>query len=94
MSEDSAVYQLKTEVAAGDAFKVWASSDVGRYIIARAKQYEIDVLRELGDADPSDMVQIVKLQAEARAPKLLLSWVGQCIAQGEEARFALMEADE
>ena len=94
MSEDSVIYQLKAEVAAGDAFKVWVSSDVGKYIIGRAKQYEIETLRDLGDADPSDMVEIIKLQAEARAPKLLMAWIGQCIAQGEESRFALMEADE
>ena len=86
--------QLNEEVSTGYDFKTWESSRVGKYIIARAERYEIETLRELARVDPSSTVEIMRLQTEARVPKLLINWIREAIAQGEQSRFALMEIEE
>jgi hypothetical protein len=88
------VAELHAEVAVGDAFKTWAQSDIGRYIIGRAEQYELETLRTLAGTDPMNAERIFQLQADAKAPALLLRWIEEAMFMGEQARFQLMEAEE
>ena len=88
------VQTLKAEVSLGYEFRAWAESNVGRYIIGKAEQRELEVLRELSNADATDEGLILKLQAEAKAPKLLIRWIEEAIFAGEQANFQLMELDE
>jgi hypothetical protein len=82
---------MKAEVAVGDLFKQWLSSDVGKYIVGRAEQYETAILRELRDTDPKETIKIIQLQSDAKMPGKLLQWIEDAIGQGEIAGYQLNE---
>ena len=69
----------------------WLDTDVGRYVVGRAEQYEMDVLRELATAKPADRLRIVQLQERARVPALIVRFLDEAIADGEAAKFQLEE---
>jgi hypothetical protein len=84
---------MHAEVAVGDIFKGWIQSDIGRYVVGRAEQYELSALRRLRDIDPNDKVAIARLQADAAMPGRFLQWIEEAINQGEVAKFQLEEMD-
>ena len=69
----------------------WLDTDVGRYVVGRAEQYEMDVLRELATVKPADRIRIVQLQERARVPALIVRFLDEAIADGEAAKFQLEE---
>lgn len=69
----------------------WLDTDVGRYVVGRAEQYEMDVLRELATVKPADKLRIVQLQERARVPALVIRFLDEAIADGEAAKFQLEE---
>lgn len=88
------IEQMVAEAAVGDAFATWSQSDIGRYIIGRAEQHEISVLREMAETNPQDAAAIARLQAEAKAPALLIQWIEEAMFQGEQAKFQLAELED
>ena len=88
------IEHMKAEVGVGLEFKNWIDGPCGRYIIGRAEQRELEVLRELGSTSPHEINRIAKLQAEAKAPALLLQWIEEAMFAGEQANFQLMELEE
>jgi hypothetical protein len=88
------IEQLVAEARVGDEFRTWVQSDVGRYIIGRAEQHEINMLRELGRTSPFDNEKISLLQSEAKAPGLLIRWIEEVMSQGEQAKFQLQELED
>lgn len=85
---------LHAEVSVGKEFEVWTTSDVGRYLIGRAEQYELDILRELCETDPKDTIKLMRLQTEARMPGKLMQWIEEAIMRGEAAQFQLAQLEE
>ena len=69
----------------------WLGTDIGRYVVGRAEQYEMDVLRELATVKPEDRLRIVQLQERARVPALIVRFLDEAIADGEAAKFQLEE---
>lgn len=71
----------------GQMFRLFSSSDIGRYLTGRAEQDELERLRELRDTPAHDRDKIAQLQLEAKAPRLFLRWVEEAIEAGERAKI-------
>ena len=82
---------LSAQAKVGALCANWLDTDVGRYIIGRAEQYEMDVLRELATVKPEDKIRIVQLQERAKVPALIVRFLDEAIADGEAAKFQLEE---
>ena len=82
---------LSAQAKVGALCANWLDTDVGRYVIGRAEQYEMDVLRELATAKPEDKIRIVRLQERAKVPALIVRFLDEAIADGEAAKFQLEE---
>lgn len=85
---------MRAEVAVGLEFKNWIDGPCGQYIIGRAEQYELLTLRKLAETPAHHADEIALLQAEAKAPALLLQWIEEAMFAGEQANFQLMELEE
>jgi len=82
------------EIVIGDEFKTWCSSMVGKYIIKSTEDAETAILRELAEIDPHDTRRIQVLQSDAKALRLLLQFIAEAIARGEDAKFAIDQEDK
>ena len=82
---------LSAQAKVGALCANWLDTDVGRYVIGRAEQYEMDVLRELAEVKPEDKIRIVQLQERAKVPALIVRFLDEAIADGEAAKFQLEE---
>ena len=82
---------LSAQAKVGALCANWLDTDVGRYVIGRAEQYEMDVLRELATVKPEDKIRIVQLQERAKVPALIVRFLDEAIADGEAAKFQLKE---
>ena len=82
---------LSAQAKVGALCANWLDTDVGRYVIGRAEQYEMDVLRELATVKPEDKIRIVQLQERAKVPALIVRFLDEAIADGEAAKFQLEE---
>lgn len=82
---------LSAQAKVGALCANWLDTDVGRYVIGRAEQYEMDVLRELATVKPEDKIRIVQLQERAKVPALIVCFLDEAIADGEAAKFQLEE---
>ena len=82
---------LSAQAKVGELCANWLDTDVGRYVIGRAEQYEMDVLRELAMVKPEDKIKIVQLQERAKVPALIVRFLDEAIADGEAAKFQLEE---
>lgn len=80
-------------VALGEDCKAFIPSRVGEYLVSRAEEYEMIVLRQLRDVDVENVVKLCELQAEAKIPGKLLQWLEEAISEGKEAQFQLEETD-
>ena len=80
---------LSAQAKVGALCANWLDTDVGRYVIGRAEQYEMDVLRELATVKPEDKIRIVQLQERAKVPALIVRFLDEAIADGEAAKFQL-----
>lgn len=89
VKDASPLEEMQAQMALGDLFKTWINTDIGRYIVGRADQYEYDILRKLGETDPKDTTQIIRLQTEARLPGRIKEWISDAIEAGEAAKFQL-----
>ena len=82
---------LSAQAKVGALCANWLDTDVGRYVIGRAEQYEMDVLRELATVKPEDKIRIVQLQERAKVPALIVRFLDEAIADGEAAKIQLEE---
>ena len=82
---------LTAQAKVGALCANWLGTDIGRYVVGRAEQYEMDVLRELATAKPEDKLRIVQLQERAKVPALIVRFLDEAIADGEAAKFQLEE---
>ena len=82
---------LTAQAKVGALCANWLNTDVGRYVVGRAEQYEMDVLRELATVKPEDKLRIVQLQERAKVPALIVRFLDEAIADGEAAKFQLKE---
>ena len=70
----------------GQMFRQFSNSDIGRYLIGRAEQDELENLRKLRDTPAHDRDKIAQLQMEAKAPRLFLRWIEEAVEAGEQAK--------
>lgn len=82
---------MHAQMAVGNSFKEFCESDVGRYLIGRAEQEEISVLREMAKTNPVDEIAIIQLQERAKHLSGFVGWIEQVINEGEAAAFQLDE---
>jgi hypothetical protein len=60
-------------------------SDVGRFLVNRAKDETEAALEEFKDADPFNGPAMAKIQARAKLSDSIVVWLGDAIAAGENA---------
>ena len=86
--------QARQVIAFGMDMDIFMSSQVGRYLDARA-QLEIRRLREqLDDLDPTDEKAIRDLQQEIAARKIWKDWLLLAIQEGKAAESVAVERNE
>lgn len=84
-------FQAMATVRVGQLCQNWLETDVGMYVIGRAEEYEMDVLRELAACDPADRSKIMQLQERAKVPGLLLQFIDDAVSEGEAAKIQIEE---
>lgn len=90
-TEDHTV--LVAQVQVGELCRQWIGSEVGKYVVGAAEQYEYEVLRKLANVDPTNEKQVMQLQERAKVPGLLLEWLDEAISNGETAQYQLEGED-
>jgi hypothetical protein len=85
--------QLMTLANAGADFKEFAGSNVGRYMLDKARQDEVAALRKLATVDPADREAIHKLQLEAIVPRRVIKWIDEVISAGKTAEWQLQNLE-
>lgn len=69
----------------GKQVEYFLQSDVGRFLIDRAKSEAAEALEDLKSADPYDGAKIVQIQMRAKLADAIVVWLGDAIAAGESA---------
>jgi len=84
---------LRATIGLGLDAKVFASSTLGKHMIARANAQRETALDALGDVDPEDPKAIRELQNTKRVAELFLHWLASFEAEGEDAERAFVEGE-
>lgn len=71
----------------GQQFDEFIRSDLGRYLIGKAEQDELNLLHELQTVPAHEQNAIADLQQRSRAPRLFIEWIEEAIQAGAEAKL-------
>lgn len=69
----------------GKQVEFFLKSDIGSYLVKRAKQEKDSAIEELIKADPTDVQTIAKWQLQARVADAIIGWLGDAIEAGQSA---------
>ncbi len=78
----------------GADFKTFVTTNVGSYILEKARQEEIIALRDLATVDPDNKPEIHRLQLKAAVPMQLLEYIDEVITAGKTAEWQLDQEKE
>lgn len=78
----------------GKQVEYFLQSDVGSYLVKRAKQECDEAVEKLKDVDAFDGKAVAALQLKARVADAVIVWLGDAIAAGESAIEQLKAGDE
>lgn len=73
----------------GRQVELFLESDIGAYLVERAKEQTAAAVEDLKRVDPTDTTQIMAAQMKARIADSIMAWLGDAIAQGESSREML-----
>ncbi len=77
------------EINMGQKCKEFIGSDIGRYLLGRAKLYREELFLKFRDVPHDKPEELLKLQALAHVPELFEAWLHEQIEAGEQAKFSL-----
>lgn len=66
---------------------------VGKRILQRASEQEMESLKAMIDADVTDTERMRELQSNARLGGMVLAWLNEIIVEGENAEAVLRQMD-
>lgn len=75
----------------GKQVEYFLQSDVGSYLVKRAKQEGDEALEELKKVDAFDGNKVAACQLKARVADAVIVWLGDAIAAGESATEQLKQ---
>lgn len=75
----------------GKQVEFFLQSDIGSYLVKRAKQEGDEALEELKKVDAFDGNKVSTLQLKARVADAVIVWLGDAIAAGESATEQLKQ---
>ena len=75
----------------GKQVEYFLQSDIGSYLVKRAKQDGDEAIEELKKVDAFDGQKVASLQLKARVADAVIVWLGDAIAAGESATEQLKE---
>lgn len=76
---------LYAEAMLGRDVEEFLSSDIGRYLVARAEEEEKAALEQLATVAPWRRRRITQLQAQVWRAQSFKSWLGELIVTGRQA---------
>lgn len=75
----------------GKQVEFFLQSDIGSYLVKRAKEEGDEALEELKKVDAFDGNKVSTLQLKARVADAVIVWLGDAIAAGESATEQLKQ---
>ena len=78
----------------GKQVEYFLQSEIGSYLVKRAKDESEEAFETFKTADPFDGAKIAGLQAKARTADAVMTWLGDAIAAGESATEQLKQEME
>ena len=75
----------------GKQVEYFLQSDVGSYLVKRAKEQGDEALEELKNVDAFDGNKVALSQLKARVADAVIVWLGDAIAAGESATEQLKQ---
>lgn len=84
--------QLK-EAQLGIEAEQFKSTDLGRYLLARAQDDIVVAFKEWQDADPEDAKAIRAIQNKAQVAESFLNWIDEAIFNGKYAEDEIRSND-
>ena len=70
---------------------MFLESDIGQYLLEKARRESLEAAEKLKTADPEDPKAIRSLQHQARVADSILTWLSDSINEGQGALEALKE---
>lgn len=75
----------------GRQVEYFLQSDIGSYLVKRAKQESDEAVEELKKVDSFDGAKVAACQLKARVADAVIVWLGDAIAAGESATEQLKQ---
>ena len=92
MSNDKII--TENTILLGDDADQFFNSDLGKYVMERAKE-EVEANTEyLKKCDPNDSREIIRMQTNIRVAEGALVWMAEALSSGRELLQMQMENDE
>lgn len=86
--------QLVASAVLGQQVENFLTSDVGKYLQARANRVYNAAIDEFKSCDPSDTAKIVKIQANIWKAEAFMTWLAEGIQEGLTALGILEGIDD
>lgn len=78
----------------GRQVEYFLKSEIGEYLVSRAKSESDAALEELKSVDPFDGPKVAACQMRAKVADAVIIWLGDAIAAGESATEQLKQESE
>lgn len=78
----------------GKQVQYFLESEIGAYLVSRAKSESEAALEELKAVDPFDGPKVAACQMRAKVADAVILWLGDAIAAGESATEQLKQESE
>lgn len=85
--------RLLKQVELGLDTQQFLRTGVGKRILQRAAEQEMESLKAMIDVDVTDTARMRELQANARLGSMVLAWLNEMIVEGENAETALQQSE-
>lgn len=84
---------LRQLIQLGIEVETFLQSPVGRYMQARAKIELHAATKALRAATPTDAAAVAEAQVRCRVPELVLEWMAEAVAEGQNAATNFINAE-
>lgn len=81
--------EMIAEINMGQKCREFINSDVGRYLLGRAKLYREELFQKFRQIPHDKPQELLKLQSLAQVPELFEAWLAEQIEAGEQAQFSI-----
>lgn len=78
----------------GKQVEHFLDTGIGRYLIERASKQSEAAVESLKQVDPTDMKAVMKAQLEVRVADSIIVWLGDAVADGQQATEILKQEDQ